>query len=60
MHGIILAQIDQIDQATVTDFQLTIGLYIKIWRKMFEMVKGLKMRRPLTPKILMDPNHKFV
>ena len=31
-----------------------------MWRKVFEMVKDINFRKPLTPEILSDPSHKFV
>ena len=31
-----------------------------MWKKIFEMVKGVDFRKPLTPKILSNPNHQFV
>ena len=60
LHGIVLAQIDQFDQATRTNMQLVGGFYIKVWKRIFEMVEDVDMRRPLTPKILSDPSNKFV
>ena len=34
--------------------------YSQMWMKVFEMVKNVDMKEPLTPKILSDSNNKFV
>ena len=60
LHGLVLAQIDQFDQLAIKNFKPVVGLYVGIWQKIFKMVKDVKMRNPLTPKILSDSNHKFV
>lgn len=31
-----------------------------MWKKIFDMVKGIDMKKPLTPKVLSNPNHEFV
>ena len=51
---------DQFDQLTFEDFKPVVKLYVGIWQKIFDMVEDVEMRKPLTPKILSDPNHKFV
>lgn len=34
--------------------------YVEIWRKVFEMIKSLDFTKPLTYKVLSNPNHEFV
>ena len=60
LHGLVLAQIDQFDQFTIKNFKPIIKLHVEMWQKIFDMVEDVEMRKPLTPKILSDPNHKFV
>ena len=31
-----------------------------MWQKIFEMVKNVEFRAPLTPVVLSNPDHKFV
>ena len=40
--------------------QLVGRFYVKMWKRIFEMVEEVEMSKPLTPKILTDPKHKFV
>ena len=60
LHGLVLAQIDQIDNITVKDLKYVIEIHVEVWQKIFDMVKNIDLRKPLTPKILSDPNHRFV
>ena len=60
LHGLVLAQIVQFDELDIKNFKPIIKLRVEMWQKIFEMVKDVEMRKPLTPKILSDPNHKFV
>ena len=60
LHGLVLAQIDQFDQFDIKNFKPVVKLHVEMWQKIFDMVEDVEMRKPLTPKILSDPNHKFV
>ena len=60
LNGLVHAQIDQFDELDIKNFKPIIKLRVEMWQKIFEMVEDVEMRKPLTPKILSDPNHKFV
>ena len=34
--------------------------YTNIWKKIFSLAKSVDMKKPLTTKILSDPDHDFV
>ena len=59
LYGIVLAQIDEIKSDHNYNFNLALP-YVDVWKKIFEMVKNIKLNEPLTPKILSNPNHNFV
>lgn len=59
LYGVVQAQIHELKKETKTNYQ-TCRPYVEMWQKIFEMVKNVEFRKPLTPKVLSDPNHKFV
>ena len=62
MRGIILAQIDQFSQlGNNAKFVGIVLAKTSMWKSIFSMVEQVKnFKKPLTPKILSDPNHKLV
>jgi hypothetical protein len=37
-----------------------VGIYIALWKKIFEMVEDMDLGKPLTPELLSNMDHKFV
>lgn len=35
-------------------------VFIGVWKAIFEMIKNVNLKKPLTPSVLKDPDHKFV
>lgn len=59
LNGLVLAQIEQLKREQISNFSVCLP-YVEIWKKIFDMVKNVPSQKPLTPKILSNPNHKFV
>ena len=57
-----MAQINEFNEKyqEVESFELVIANYAGIWKKIFSLAKSVDMKKPLTIKILSDPNHDFV
>ena len=52
---------DQFKLRDVSDYTFLSRLKIvEMWTKIFLMVKDVDFKKPMTPKILSDPNHSFV
>ena len=62
MHGIILAQIDQLSHLPKdVNYEEVIGLEASMCKRIFDMSKSVTdFDKPLTPKILSNSNHDFV
>jgi len=62
LFGIILAQIEQILEITGIngDFSNFIKSTVQTWKTIFSLGLNMDLKKPLTTKILSDPNHEFV
>ena len=58
--GIIKAQEDQIKEDERENFNSYIDDSVKIWTAIVQMESKIDMQKPLTTKILSDPEHPFV
>ena len=60
LFGIILAQISLINTNNLeskVNFKGLAKIYAATWRSIFSMIKSVDMQKPLTPKILSNPDH---
>ena len=64
MSGIIKAQVFEYSSGVyenLEDMKKCLIQDTEIWKKIFSLnEEAIKMKAPLTPKILSDPNHPFV
>ena len=59
LHSIILAQMHQVTTSNQVNFtEMTQCSHM--WKKIFEMIKNVNFKQPLTPSILADSSHSFV
>lgn len=60
LSGIILAQVDQFRDEDLENFTPIIKSKVEVWKTIFSLGEMADLKKPLSPKILGDPNHKFV
>lgn len=48
LYGLVLAQIDQFRNDQESNYTILFS-YLKVWRQIFEMMKGVDMKEPITP-----------
>ena len=62
LYGIILAQIYEFknDGKNNDNFSSILDVYSDVWKKIFSLAKTVDMKKPLTQKILSNPDHEFV
>ena len=59
LHGIVLAQADQFATSQQDDYECLYS-YVNVWKKLFGMMKGVDMKKPITPTMLADSKNEFV
>ena len=59
LHSIILAQMHQFTQSKRVNYTEMMQCS-QMWKKIFEMIKDVDLKKPLTPSILANPSHSFV
>lgn len=60
LEGLILGQVEKLKQIKLVNTQIIVESKIDLWTKIFSLAKTIDMKKPLTHKILSNPDHDFV